>query len=123
MCAFFQNPPRHNESSSSASEEERTMTQTNHAPGDVTTQETKIDEENGRSKPGIVKRRRRTKESNEMKRERKAWRTLAIITGNGNILELSIFRQFLKLLKKFFFCFERIEKKTNSNSAQNQLEI
>ncbi|CCD73768.1 G-protein coupled receptors family 1 profile domain-containing protein [Caenorhabditis elegans] len=77
----IKNPPRHNESSSSASEEERTMTQTNHAPGDVTTQETKIDEENGRSKPGIVKRRRRTKESNEMKRERKAWRTLAIITG------------------------------------------
>lgn len=78
----IKNPPRHHESSSSASEEERTMTMTNcGANGDVATQETKIDGEDGRGKAGIIKRRRRTKESSEMKRERKAWRTLAIITG------------------------------------------
>ncbi|PIC40936.1 hypothetical protein B9Z55_008524 [Caenorhabditis nigoni] len=77
----IKNPPRHHESSSSASEEERTMTMTN-VNGDAATQETKIDGEgDGRNKAGIIKRRRRTKESNEMKRERKAWRTLAIITG------------------------------------------
>ncbi|EGT46797.1 hypothetical protein CAEBREN_09468 [Caenorhabditis brenneri] len=77
----IKNPPRHHESSSSASEEERTMTMTNCGNGDVATQETKIDGEEKHNKAGIIKRRRRTKESSEMKRERKAWRTLAIITG------------------------------------------
>uniref|UniRef100_A0A8R1I3K4 G_PROTEIN_RECEP_F1_2 domain-containing protein n=2 Tax=Caenorhabditis japonica TaxID=281687 RepID=A0A8R1I3K4_CAEJA len=78
---------RHHESSSSASEEDRAATQTNcGVPGHQTcenTMETRIDEENGRVKNGgvVMKRKRRSKESNEMKRERKAWRTLAIITG------------------------------------------
>ncbi|CAI4228820.1 unnamed protein product [Auanema sp. JU1783] len=67
------------ESSSSTSEEERT----------VQTQETKLDVTQAASSQSakqkamglMPKRKRRPKESAETKRERKAWRTLAIITG------------------------------------------
>ncbi|CAI5445278.1 unnamed protein product [Caenorhabditis angaria] len=69
----------HRESSSSASEEERTQ--------NIVTAETKLDgsqemSAKPRSNSGIMTRRkRRPKETAETKRERKAWRTLAIITG------------------------------------------
>ncbi|CAB3402771.1 unnamed protein product [Caenorhabditis bovis] len=65
------------ESSSSTSEEERTVTQTHE-----TTMETKFEGTKPSKIPGrLMKRKRRSKESAETKRERKAWRTLAIITG------------------------------------------
>ncbi|KAF8358100.1 ser-4 [Pristionchus pacificus] len=69
------------ESSSSTSEEDRIVHKTS---------ETRIDSvalsgKGGKSKSlktgGMKKKTKKTKESIEMKRERKAWRTLAIITG------------------------------------------
>ncbi|KAK6055141.1 hypothetical protein COOONC_07353, partial [Cooperia oncophora] len=68
-------------STSTQSEEERTISHTQPE------QETKLDDQaihqgNGKSfRPVIGRKKRRSKESAENKRERKAWRTLAIITG------------------------------------------
>ncbi|PIO62456.1 7 transmembrane receptor [Teladorsagia circumcincta] len=71
-------------STSTQSEEDRTISHT------LPEQETKLDDHvnhqgNGKSfRPVIGRKKRRSKETAENKRERKAWRTLAIITGYLN---------------------------------------
>ncbi|CAD6198239.1 unnamed protein product [Caenorhabditis auriculariae] len=72
------NHHRPDSSSSTQSEEERTATVTHE-----NTQETKLDSNDAKrsSSGGLMKRKRRPKETPENQRERKAWRTLAIITG------------------------------------------